>query len=109
MRVLYANEYEADGNLAPIYIEINNERLIATWESTHENDVFHYRHVDVEECGLLDLLWQKHGREEKEEYKVIPPHIRIVIDDDSLTIKQCKSINQHISNLGFNPQIVLIP
>lgn len=112
MRELYANEREADGEPAEIYIEVgtegNTERYVVTWKSTSTKDIFTYRSPTPEECGILDLLWQKGGYMEKDECKLIPMGIRIVIEDDSITIRQCKDINTHASTLGFDPSVILI-
>lgn len=101
MRSLYCNEREINGNLVSIYLDIKGEKLIATWHTDGEYDVFTYRKATVEERGTLDILWEMFGGIiNSKGYKVLNPHIGVVYGD-SITLQRCESICSHMSNLGY--------
>lgn len=100
MRSLYASAYDGD-KLAPIYISINNEKFVVTWEANKEKDIFHYRHATIEERGTLDVLWEIFGGTiNSKGYKVLNPHIGIVYGD-AITLERCENICSHMMNLGY--------
>lgn len=101
MRVLYADERDKNNELVPIYIEVNGEKLVATWETTAENDIFHYRAATIEERGTLDVLWEIFGGTVNSKgYKVLNPHIGMVYGD-AITLERCEKICEHMERLGF--------
>lgn len=99
MRMLYANEHDDEGNFVPIYVTINNEKFIVTWEATKENDIFHYRSVADEELGLLTILSDKYKEK-------CVSNILVEVADDDITLKKVKGIYQHMSNLDFDMEFV---
>lgn len=110
MRELFCNERDDDGNLIPLYISLNNEKFIVTWESNNESDMFHYRKATVEERGLLDVFVEMFGgmtvEQDKKTYKKLNPHIAVAFDKRitnqfGFDFGLCKKICDHISNLGF--------
>ncbi len=104
MRALYCNETKdgkPDGELCPIYVEIQDKKYVATWKTEGEFDVFTYRNPSIEERGSLDVLWEIFGgRVNEKGYKVLNPHIGMVYGD-SITLQRCKSICEHMLNLGY--------
>ena len=101
MAVCYRHEHDADGNLIPIYIKINGEKMVATWEKIDDADVFHYRKPTTEELGSLEMLWKNFGGTiNSKGYKVLNPHIGIVYGD-AMTIQSVEKICSHMMNLGF--------
>lgn len=101
MRLLYCNERDRNNNLVPIYIQINGEKMIATWESKKNQDIFYYRPPTIEERGTLDILWEIFGGTVNSKgYKVLNPHIGMVYGD-AITLKRCECICEHMMRLGF--------
>lgn len=100
MRMLYADE-KVNDELVPIYVEINGKKLVVTWETQGDADIFHYRNATIEERGTLDILWEIFGGTiNSKGYKVLNPHIGMVYGD-AITLKSCDDICQHMANLGF--------
>lgn len=102
MRTLYANEYDEDGSLAPIYVEINGEKFVVTWKTNKKkHDIFTYREPTIEERGTLDVLWEIFGGTiNSKGYKVLNPHIGMVYGD-AITLNRCEKICEHMERLGF--------
>lgn len=100
MRMLYCNEYEGEKPVE-IYVEIGNKKYVVTWKTENDTDVFTYRDATIEERGSLDILWEIFGGTiNSKGYKVLNPHIGIVYGD-SITLQRCKSICNHMMNLGY--------
>lgn len=101
MRSVYCNEREKDGELANIYLEVQDKKYIVNWTSTDDEDVFSYRDATVEERGTLDVLWEIFGGTiNSKGYKVLNPHIGIVYGD-AITLERCTRICEHLVSLGF--------
>ena len=101
MQLCYRDERDAQGNLVPIYIQINNEKLVVTWETLDDTDVFNYRKPTVEELGSLNILWDIFGGTiNSKGYKVLDPHIGMVYGD-AMTIQSVEKICEHMMNLGY--------
>ena len=101
MQLCFRNERDTQGNLIPIYIEVNGEKFVVTWETLDETDVFNYRKPTIEELGSLNVLWEKFGGTiNSKGYKVLDSHIGMVYGD-AMTLKSVESICTHMMNLGF--------
>lgn len=101
MRLVYANERDSSGNLMPIYVDINGEKLVVTWEEKDNADIFHYRKATLEERGTLNVLWETFGGTiNSKGYKVLNSHIGMVYGD-AMTLQSVESICGHMMNLGF--------
>lgn len=101
MRTLYCNEKESNDEPCCIYIQIQNEKYVVTWQNENDTDVFTYRKPTVEEKGTLEVLWEIFGGTiNSKGYKVLNPHIGIVYGD-SITLERCEKICEHMMNLGY--------
>ena len=101
MNICFKDERDEKGNLYPIYIEIDNEKLVATWETVDNTEVFHYRTPTIEERGILDVLWEYFGGTVNSKgYKVLNPHIGLVYGN-VMRIQDVEKTCEHMMNLGF--------
>ena len=110
MRELYCNEKEDNGSLVPIYISINNEKFIVTWESDKDIDVFRYNKATFKERGLLDVFFEMFGgstiKDGKNTYKKLNPNIELAFDKKitnnfGFDLGYCLKLCEKISNLGY--------
>lgn len=100
MRLVHCKELDLD-EFSPIYIQINGEKIVVTWESKNNQDIFHYRPATIEERGTLDVLWEIFGGTVNSKgYKVLNPHIGMVYGD-AITLERCEKICNHMYNLGY--------
>lgn len=101
MRDLYADKRNTNDELLPIFIDIKGKKLVATWETKGNNNIFHYREATLEERGTLNILWEIFGGTiNSKGYKVLNPHVGMVYGD-AITIYSCEKICEHMVNLGF--------
>lgn len=123
-RALYANEYEADGEPAYIYIEIDGKKFVVNWQSTlkdkekvedgivdiHEiyDDTFTYREASMEELGILNVLADATNTKNTpdDEYKMIKSPNFIIVYDENIPLKQFKEIYNRMNYHGYAQQNV---
>lgn len=108
MRELYCNEKDENEELIPIYLKVNDDKYIVTWENIDNEDVFHYRQATLAEIGSLDILWNIFGGTvDDDNLKVINTHIGMVCGDIiakgyGFDLVNVKNLCEHIKNLGYS-------
>lgn len=110
MRELFCNERDVNGQLIPIYAEINGVKYIVTWETKNDTEIFHYKMATFEERGLADVLWSIFGgiksKEDRNEIKQLNPQIGITFEVDinknyGYNLGFAQRLNNHAYSLGY--------
>ena len=108
MRALYCNEIEGNA-LVPIYVSINDDKYIVTWQSKKDADVFNYRPATTIELGLLNTLYNlfKDGvyNDNGNEFKTFT-FIKIEVHQD-ISLKKYQGVYKHMQQLDYHSQNVI--
>lgn len=109
MRALYCNEIENNA-LVPIYVSVNDERFIVTWQSKGDNDIFNYRPATDLEIGFLNILYRlfkdRVFNDNGNEYKSFT-FINIEVHKEDITMKKCQNVYKHMQQLDYSSQNVI--
>lgn len=111
MRILYANEVENE-ELVPIYIEINGNKFIVTWEEIEGEDIFNYKRAVIDDLGILDIIGSVIPAKDNNDLDIDTMRLihipnLIVVHDDNITLKQYKEVYERMSYHGYSRHNVI--